>query len=314
MKILVGDASHGASEAGWHSIESFLTCPKEFQLQHIRKIVVPRAETPDHFAVGTLVHAGRAKWFERGFKTSAKTWDKIKEAVQQSAEAHKFPVSLKAEQLALDILTQYIEHWSMRPHPKPIAVEHKLGPAPIAKDDPFYLFRTSRLDDLSEYEEAGCKLAIGELKTSSQSLNDMEKEYKLHGQPMLCQALYRFAKEGQLAHGRIDGIVLDCIQKGYGGERHKFARFFVETPEHALGWFVKDMRSYMRGAAAVDWDADVTHNIKSCTRMIGRGRIPCQYRELCTNGRAASILYKMADGSDLSAHKPEAGRMKMPWE
>ena len=51
----------GASGMGWSEIAAFLRCPREYQLSKVIGVVKPKQATPDYFAVGTMVHAGRAR-------------------------------------------------------------------------------------------------------------------------------------------------------------------------------------------------------------------------------------------------------------
>ena len=60
----------GASTHGYHAIESYLVCPKEYQYDKVRKIRQPAAGTPDPFAIGSMLHAGRARWFANKFSMS----------------------------------------------------------------------------------------------------------------------------------------------------------------------------------------------------------------------------------------------------
>jgi hypothetical protein len=311
-KVLLGRG--GPSEAGWHSIEDFLRCPKEYQFRHIRKIRTPISQVPDHFAQGLMFHAGRARWFALRFATSEKAWMSIKEATEREAEEQKLPVSLKAKQQVQALLTMYVDNYSRRPLPNPIAAEYKLGPAPMKDGDPFQLWRTARLDDVSHYPEAAGKLCIGESKTTSTSINDCLNQYQLHGQPLLQQVLWRNAQQGQAKFGAVAGIMLDIVKKPYGKDRAQFARVFVPVSDWTVKWYVRSMQGYLRAAAAVSWDADAPRNVSACTRLIGRGRIPCEFRDLCQEGGSASSKYVLASGNSLKSHQPDVGMEKMPWE
>src|SRR6185369_15921944 len=113
-----------------------------------RGIHKPLNQTPDAFGIGSLHHAGRARWFSLRFATDDSAWASIRQAVDEEAERQKLPVSVKARQQALAYLDEYVNHWSKRPRPSPIATEYKVGPAPLQPDDPFFLWRTARLDDV----------------------------------------------------------------------------------------------------------------------------------------------------------------------
>jgi hypothetical protein len=313
-EVLFDGSGGGATEAGWHSIESMLKCPKEYQLRHVRGVREPQYILPDHFAVGSLFHAGRARWFTLRFATDAKAWDSIKEAVEHEASIQRLPVRMVAEQKVLQLLTLYCEHWSQRPKPKPLCAEYKLGPAPIKQGDPFMLHRTARLDDASYYPEANGKLCLGESKTTSGSINDCVNQYTLHGQPLLQLVLWKMAPQGEAKHGKVAGVMLDVAQKPSGKNPAKFGRMFIPVPDFALSWYVDALRTYLRAAAQVDWDTEVTRNIAMCTRMEGRARLPCEFRELCSHGRSAATRYVLRNGESLLSHKPKPGVMRMPWE
>lgn len=304
--------STGASAAGWHSIESFLRCPKEYQFQHVRKIHEPRAQTPDHFAVGQLFHVAKAHWFSCGFATDEKTMTAIRKLVAEAALLAELPITLKAEQLTLRYFEEYVAFWLRRPQPTVLAAEYDIGPAPLEAGDPFFLYRTARLDDVSKYPEAGGKLCIGESKTTSASINDCVNQYTLHGQPMLQVLLWKFASQGEAMHGPVAGVMLDVIQKGYDAPC-KFSRVFVPVTDHMLNWYAQSMRGYLRAAMNVDWNVEVPRNVSACTRMVGRGRFACAYRELCMYGRSASIKYVFKGGKGLLTWKPTDDKSTPPW-
>lgn len=313
-EVLFDGSTGGATEAGWHSIEAILKCAKEYQFRYVRGIHQPQFIMPDHFAIGALFHAGRARWFTLRFATDAKAWESIQQAVEEERELQRLPVRMVAEQKVLQYLTMYCNYWSKRPLPKPLAAEYKLGPAPLKEGDPFMLHRTARLDDASYYPEAGGALCLGESKTTSGSINDCVNQYTLHGQTLLQLVLWKMAEQGEKRHGPVKGIMLDVTQKPSGKNPAKFARTFIPVPQHALSWFVDALRVYLRAAAQIDWDSEVTRNVAMCTRMEGRARIPCEYRELCMHGKSASIRYVLRDGSSLLKHQPKPGVMRSPWE
>lgn len=313
-EVILGKSDGGATSAGWHSIESFLRCPKEYQFKMVRGIHTPLVQTPDHFAVGSLYHAGRARWFALRFASDEAAWQKIKDAVQEESAVQKLPVSLDAERRALGLLQEYVDHYSRLPLPKPVAAEYFVGPAPMVKGDPFMLHRTARLDDVSFYPEAGGKLCVGESKTTSTDLNDTINQYTLHGQPILQLVLWKMSPNGEAKYGPAAGIMLDIVKKPYGRDRCKFVREFVPVTDYTLQWYVRNMQRHLRAAAQIDWNADATRNIGSCTRMVGRARIACEFRDLCRFGKDGTSQYVMGDGQSLRSHKPEEGKEKYPWE
>jgi hypothetical protein len=296
--IPIGDAV-GGSPAGWHSVEDFIRCPKEYQFRHVRNVRSPSTEMKDHFAIGVLLHAAKAHWFARKFATDEATLLEIRRLVQVEGEKQKLPVSLKAEQQALTYFNEYVTFWRIRPKPTPIACEYDIGPAPLEAGDPFFLWRTGRLDDVSAYPESGGKLAIGDLKTTGASINDCVNQYTLHGQPLLYALLWRNAKQGQAMHGPISGVVLDIVQKGYGGTASKFSRVFIPVTEHSLTWFAQGLKAQLRQVAAVEAESTVERRVTACTRMVGRGRYACEFRNLCQYGKSASGEYVTASGESL---------------
>jgi hypothetical protein len=287
----------GASEAGWHSIQDFLHCPKEYQFRHIRKLRIPTQRTPDHFAVGQLFHAARARWFTLGFKQDDKTWQQILRAMREDALANKLPVSLGAEQQATKLIQAFMKFYGTQPKPKVIAAEYKLGPTPLRQGDPFMLWRTARLDDVSIYPEAGNRLCIGESKTTSTSVNDTVKQYTLHGQTMMQALLWKNDPNGEKKYGPIAGIMLDVTVKGGSGAEPSFGRSFVQITDHQLRWFAESLAGYIRAASGVDRNSTVPRNPASCTRLAGRARISCEFTELCRFGSSATAQFVVGEES-----------------
>lgn len=306
-------ASAGRTPAGWHQIESFIRCPKEYQFAEVRGIRIPSQTTPDHFAIGTLLHVAKAAWFELGFKADEAAMAHITKLVANAATLNKLPVTLQAEQRAMAYFLEYVEHWAPRPKPKVIAAEYTLGPAPLLQGDPKELWRTARVDDVSRYEEAGGGLCIGETKSTGDSIAACAQQYTLHGQPMLQALLWDSAPQGAAKHGPITGVMLDVIQKGYSGQRSKFGRVLVPITQHALQWFARSLQGYVKASRRVEWDTEVPRNITACTRMVGRGRVACPYRDLCMYGRSAAMKYVLANGTNLGVWKPSYPNQVQPW-
>jgi hypothetical protein len=310
--VLLGGG--GPTEAGWHAAEAGIWCMKEGQYRYIRGIKTPQLQTPDHFVVGKMLHAGRAAWFSRKFKTDAETHAFVKDEALAGAEEKKMQVSEAAKANAFRYLEEYIDWWSTRPKPQPVAAEYLVGPAPLEPGDPFPLFRTARLDDVSYYPESMGRLAIGECKTTSASIDECISQYTLHGQPLLQYVLWGTSQQGAATHGPVKGVVLDIIKKGYGKERSKFARHFVEITPIAVAWYVKNMRAFLRRFASVDWNTDAERNIQACTRLVGKARSACDYRDICMRGKAAAGNYVFKDGSSVAQWKPSDGKDSPPWE
>lgn len=304
----------GPTDAGWHSMADGIGCPKEGQYKHVRGVHLPLLQTPDHFAIGGMLHAGRATWFGAKFATDAATVEACRAACLKASEDHKLPVSQDAKDKALRYLDEYISFWSTRPRPQPVAAEYMVGPAPLQPGDQFPLWRTARLDDVSYYPEALNGLCIGEAKTTSGSIQDCIAQYTLHGQPLLQFVLWKNSNQGEKLHGPLKGVMLDIIKKGYGKEKSQFARHFVQVTDVTLAWYVKNMRRQLREYAAMDWNTDAERNIQYCTRIIGKSRAVCEYRDLCMHGRNAASKYVLRDGSSMATWKPSPGQETPPWE
>ncbi len=300
----------GPSGAGYSEISTYLRCPKEYQLQQIRGLVKPRVEEPEHFVIGSMCHAGRQRWLARNCFVDTETWDLIRADVKKVGEEANLPVGANVEDTALRYITEYVEHYSMRPKPRCIAVEHLLGPTTLFDDEPPEYARTARLDDISEYPEAGMRLCIGELKTTGATIADCISEYTLHGQPMLQKILWDRAPQGAAVWGGVNCVMLDVLVKGRQGKRCEFARVPLDITEHALSWYRRDLHAAVKASREVKFDSQVERRVTSCTRVAGGRRVACQFRDLCQHGKAASLEFRMKDGSMLTDHQGEA----MPWE
>lgn len=300
---VIAPATKGASQAGWHNISTFLRCAKEYQFSQVRQVKKPMTLTPDPLAIGSLFHEGRAHWFQSGFPTGAKYWEKLKDYINESADTSNPPIRSEAINRTLSYLEQYCSHWALRAKPTVLFAEKEVGPAPLHRDDPFYFFRTFRPDDISYYPENNMKLCIGECKTTSVGVDDAVNEYTLHGQPMMQRMVWKMAKNGEVKFGVIEDVLLDVIVKGYGKEKCTFGREVIRNTDFSLDWFVNSMRGYLRAASLIEYDTDVPRNITACTRLIGRARVPCQYRELCQYGKAAANRFVDRDGDGLSNPK-----------
>jgi hypothetical protein len=309
-EVLLGKG--GVTEMGWHKIASFLRCPKSYQYEIIRQITKPQVQVPTHFAKGTLHHAMRARWFSLKFATDEKAWASVLQAAEEAAEEERLPIDPKDMQASVALFSAYIEHWSRRPLPTPIAAEYKVGPVAILPGSD--MKRTARLDDASFYPEAEGRLCLGESKTTSGSPNDVVREYELHGQPTLQMILWRMSKRGEAKYGPAAGVMLDIAKKPERGDRPAFARVFVRIEPRVLDWYARSMVGYLKAASMVDWDTEVPRNITGCTFMAGRARIDCMYKDLCRYGADVTAKYIMQDGSSLKRHVPEPGKEKMPWE
>lgn len=302
----------GATSNGWHQIQDFLICAMKYKLGQVCGLRQPVLQTSDPLAKGQLFHEGRAWWYDHKFATNAKAWAQLQEHVKMVAHATNPPIAQRAITETLSYLEQYIAHWSILPLPTPIGAEYSLGPAPLKKDDPWWLYRTARLDDVSYYPEARGKLCIGECKTTSVGIDDCENEYTLHGQLLMQFMLWRMSDNGEKKHGPISHVLLDVVKKGYGGDKCTFARVPVQVTHTALAWYVPSMQHYLTQAARVSETTPVPRNPSACTRQIGRMRVPCEFRDLCKFGSPAASKYVNRDG--ISASTLYADREVKPWD
>jgi hypothetical protein len=307
----------GPSGLGYSEIETYLRCPKEYQYAAVRKFSRPVSQTPDYFAVGSFMHAGRARWFAENFSTSDETWLKIIADLDKVRSEFPLPTSDEAYSTALRYIHEYVDHWGVREKPKIVAVEHMLGPVRI--DTRFEggasgSERTARLDDFGFYPEASGKLMIGECKTTSAGISDVANQYTMHGQPALQNLLWKLAPQGEAMYGAVSGMVLDVIQKGYGGKRCQFARLVVDVPERLTVLVRNELAAALARKAEVTWDSGESRKVTSCTRLIGKARIACAYRDVCLYGRAGTMGMTFEDGSPVAQWTPTEGKETAPWD
>lgn len=297
----------GPSGLGYSELEAYLRCPKEYQFAAIRKLGKPVTAIPDYFAEGGLLHAGRAAWMHLQFDLGLETWTKVQAAMQQARESWDLPMSERAWKNSLNYMTEYIDHWGMREKPKIVAVEHMLGPVKLDGDN---TERTARLDDFGFYDGA---LRIGECKTTSGSVNDVVNQYELHGQPVLQQLLWSLAPQGEAMYGPVAGTMLDVVVKGANGKKCEFARIQLDVTPHTKQWVAAELSEALRKKSTMTWDSKVERRVTSCTRLIGKARIACPYRDVCQHGRAGALGMKV-DGVPVQDWQPSEGKTAAPWE
>lgn len=312
-KPLVHLGEGGASGLGWSNIESFLRCPKEYQFKILRGIGLPQSVTPDAFAVGGLFHAGRAYWFSVRFASTPETWNEVREVVRTESTKWNLPITSEAEARALNLLQAYMNYYVVREHADPVAAEYLLDATELLSGNSTTQ-RTTRLDDVSRYPEAGGQLCIGEAKTTSESIAECIKQYSLHGQIMLQALLWKKHPLGETLHGPIAGTMLDVVKKPYGKKKPEFGRQLIPITDWQLAWFEQSMSQSLQESSAVTWNSNTQRNVHSCTRLISGRRLDCLYKPLCTHGRAAISQYVLADGTPLTAWKPEEGKETKPWK
>lgn len=302
----------GASGAGYSELEPYLRCPKEYQLAKVRGISHPTSVIPDYFAVGAFVHAGRARWFAAAQGLGSEVWEQIRADITATREGFPLPCNEGAERDALRFIQEYVDHWSVREKPKIVAVEHLLGPSDLL--DGADSARTARLDDFGFYAEAGGSLAIGECKTTNGSISDVANQYTLHGQPTLQRLLWDAAPQGAATYGQVVGMVLDVIKKGYGGRRCEFSRIFVPHDDRVQLWAKSELARATIAKNAVEWDSEVSRNMTACTRLIGKARVACTFRDLCMHGKTGAAGFVFRDGKRITEWTPDVGQTLPPWE
>lgn len=309
----------GPSLWGWHSgDETFWRCEQEGVFKFIRKVLkAGKRETPRAMAIGLLFHAGRARWFSEGFLDTEVGWASIYEAVRQEGEKQPLPIPVGAEQDALNLLRQYVDHYKSLPKPKVLAAEIEVGP--LATFPGSSELHTNRLDDLSTYPDFAHAEALGEAKTTSGKPNTVYAHYNANHGQLLKQMLVvtEAIRQGILKIIKAPiGIVLDVAQKGYGGDKAHFERFLVTIEPYQLEWFARDLertRQRRRELERIEADRDIEgdvgakRNVTACRRLVsGDGgqyiAVDCEFLSLCKFGRAAAAEY-VVNGQPAAAVK-----------
>lgn len=300
----------GASSEGWHEIDALFRCEWEWVARNLRGIVPSgQTETPAPLAQGLVVHAARAEWFTHGFRTDADSQARILAAARAEGAKQQLPITPDDEQAALRIFAAYQNHWQYMPKPTVKHVELEIAPTEVV---PGYT-RTARLDDVSEYPEAGGALCLGEAKTTAGRFDDLVAFYEMHGQPLLQDLLWRKSVQGAAALGPIAGVMLDIIGKpGRQRKGFEFARVLIPINDHMREWFERALMAKLERRKELVASAKPARNPTSCIRhhaSLGYA-IRCPYRDLCQHGRAATGGYQLADGSSLLDYKGD----EAPWE
>lgn len=289
---VIGAPKEGPSVAGWHKAMTFLRCPQEYKFAEILGIKHKDKEDKMALQVGTLTHIGRAEWFASQFSKDPK---QCSAAITKHIQTTGTPYRVDAEREAIRLVEAYVEHWRSKPLPLCRAVEYELGPAPLKEDDPFYAYRTARLDDLSIYPDADNKLCIGDLKTTSDSIAGCVNEYLQNGQFILYNILYKMAKEGQAVFGPIHGIMLDIETKE---AVPKFHREFITISAFQEQWFYWSMKGWLNAMSQVTNETPVPRNVTQCSRAVGRkGSFRCDFHDLCRHGGSRATLYRDREGN-----------------
>lgn len=310
-EVIVGEG--GRTDAGSGMTGLIMKCPKAYQYDAVRGIRLPKVQMEPHFAVGILFAAMRREWFGRKFASDEKTWTYLKKKCQTEAELQHLPINTKDEVFALALMSKYMEHWLARARPRPLAAEYQMGPVALRKGDPFNMFRTAKLDDLSYYPEAGGALCIGEAKTTSADPGAVVREYESHVQTLLYQALYKVDPNGEKKFGPVACTMLDIVCKPVEGKKASFHRVPIEVRPAQVEQFIESARFYLTMANKIDWDTPVMRTYR-CTEMHGRMRVDCTFKDLCRFGGTSAGKYVLHDGRALRKYKPQPGAEKMPWD
>ena len=315
-KLIAEMGAGGVTSDGYHSFHDYLRCPKKHQYVKVRKIREPRSVIAPAFAVGIMVHAGRATWLGSQSSLDSDVIKAVHAAIDKAASETPLPTTPLVIKDAHRYMTEYIDYWSMRETPRTVAtemlVEHTWPGGRAAGP----VKGTARLDDISFYPEAGKALCIGEAKTTSGSIESCVKKYKLHPQPMFQRILYSKAANGEACYGTVAGTILDVIQKGLGGKPCQFDRRFIPLSDKVLAAAEAYLVREKWAANELEWDDDVAapRHFAHCTETIGMMLVTCAYQPLCMQGRDAALQFVTEDGQYLHKHVPAERKEVMPWE
>jgi len=296
------DMPTGHSGAGWHAIESFIRCPKEYQFAQVRRIKRGSPFIPAPLSIGLLLHAARAQWLY-----DERKGDLWKEGMQRYAaktEAEEGKLAPGSMQAARDLFVGYESYWKVRPTTQVLAIEHLMSLRGVRSGAPAWAFRTARYDSIEKWRG---KTWIGELKSTSDSANRLSEQYALHGQLLLQMALW--GEEEDDTFGPLEGVLIDPMLKrgaSVGAPRIEIRK---SECEHALSWFRKDLQMWLLQAQMVDWDAGVERK-PNCMRTYG----PCEFRGLCLKGRKGANPFVLENGKALVTWQPSSGQTTPPWE
>jgi len=290
--------SFGASQAGWHSIQPFTICPKEYQLSRVRGISQRSPYQPLHLGTGAILHTARAQWFNDEYKLDL--WRDAVEKYIVEAEAHAGkPFDPASKLTAIETFEAYVAYWRPRGKTTPLAVEWE-----VTGFD-----RTARLDSV---ELAADGAWVGEFKSTSKGIASVTDMYLLNGQTLMQALLCKHSKEFTDTFGPFKGILLDALKKPSGkrpAEAYPRVRLPVEQMESTLKWFERDLPRWIRGTERISWNADVERR-PVCQRAYG----PCEFKDLCLLGKGAAHLYQTKDGETLSNWKPSDDKTTAPWD
>lgn len=291
--------SFGASAKGWHSIQPFTICAKEYQLARVRGISQRSPYQPLHLGTGAILHVARAQWLNDEYKLDL--WRDAVDKYIVEAEAHAGkPFDPASKLVAVETFDAYVSYWQHRPKLRPLAVEHEVNG----------FNRTARLDSV-EGDEAGGAW-VGEFKSTSKGVSSVTDMYLLNGQTLLQALLCRGSKDFSDTFGEFKGILLDPLKKPSGRQpavAYPRVRLPVSQMESALKWFERDLPTWVEAAERTDWNSVVVRS-PVCQRAYG----PCEFKDLCLLGKGAAHLYETKDGKTLSNWEPSDGKTVAPWD
>lgn len=295
----------GATAYGWHQIEPFTICPKEYQYRRIRGIQQRAPFLAEPLAVGLLLHAARAQWFYD--KRKGDTWREAMLEYRRLEEAEGVRMAPSALHTAVLTFEAYVDYWSIRPKPEVLAIEHEIKPRALVKDAPQWSWRGARLDSVERWRG---KTWVGELKSTTSAPSRVTDIYTLNGQTLLQAALW--GEEETKKFGPLGGILLDIMVKPTGKKKARAVPrvpLHIDQMQHALKWFRKDFSTWVMQSSLIDWNASVERR-PVCMRTYG----PCDFRSMCLRGRAGSNAFVLRDGTPVSAWQPSPGKEVPPWD
>lgn len=307
MKLL--DLPTSSSSAGWHRIQSFVACPKEYQFLNVRGLTYQGAFLRSPLARGVLIHAARAQWLHDGRSPDSPWQAQMLKTIKDCLLKDKQRINPVDHALAIEDFRGYVSFWSKRPVTKVLAVEYPLHPRGLQPGAPAWAHRTARLDSIELHHG---KAWIGECKSTSSSPSRVIDQYALNGQTLLQMALW--GPDETAKFGELGGVLFDIIVKSNGSKasRGVFPRAAlpVERVSHALAWFRKNFPAWVMQASMIQWNDDVPRNITACMRPHGA----CDFREMCMKGRDGSSRFVLGETKQsLMKWKPTIGKEVPPW-
>lgn len=289
----------GASAKGWHSIQPFTICPKEYQLSRVRGITPRSPYIPLHLGTGSILHCARAQWFNDEYKLDL--WREAVDKYIVEAETHAGkPFDPASKLVAIETFGAYVNYWQPRGKLTPLAVEYEV----VGFD------RTARVDSIELDSQGG--VWVGEFKSTSKGMSAVTDMYLLNGQTLLQALICRGSKEFAETFGPFKGILLDGLKKPSGKQEAKAyprVQLPVAQMENALKWFERDLPGWIAQASTVDWNTQAERR-PACQRAYG----PCEFKDLCLLGKGAAHLYQLKSGEVLSTWTPTDGKESTPWD